>query len=203
MAIFKVNGQSVQPEKNQKLLRFLRDELHLTSVKDGCSEGACGVCTVIIDGKTCKACVPDTDSLDGREIITVEGLTEWEQQVYTYAYGKAGAVQCGFCIPGMVMCTKALLDENMEPTDDEIRYALRNNYCRCTGYVKIMDAVRLAAKILKGEAKASEMNYETISECGLYLNTAVADKLGVTVDDEYLKNNKVLIKRGSTKWVYS
>ena len=149
MAIFKVNGQSVQPEKNQKLLRFLRDELHLTSVKDGCSEGACGVCTVIIDGKTCKACVPDTDSLDGREIITVEGLTEWEQQVYTYAYGKAGAVQCGFCIPGMVMCTKALLDENMEPTDDEIRYALRNNYCRCTGYVKIMDAVRLAAKILK------------------------------------------------------
>ena len=149
MAIFKVNGQSVQPEKNQKLLRFLRDELHLTSVKDGCSEGACGACTVIIDGKTCKACVPDTDSLDGREIITVEGLTEWEQQVYTYAYGKAGAVQCGFCIPGMVMCTKALLDENMEPTDDEIRYALRNNYCRCTGYVKIMDAVRLAAKILK------------------------------------------------------
>ena len=86
MAIFKVNGQSVQPEKNQKLLRFLRDELHLTSVKDGCSEGACGACTVIIDGKTCKACVPDTDSLDGREIITVEGLTEWEQQVYTYTY---------------------------------------------------------------------------------------------------------------------
>ena len=80
MAIFKVNGQSVQPEKNQKFLRFLRDELHLTSVKDGCSEGACGACTVIIDGKTCKACVPDTDSLDGREIITVEGLTEWEQK---------------------------------------------------------------------------------------------------------------------------
>lgn len=149
MAAFKVNGKNVCSEKNQKLLRFLRDELRLTSVKDGCSEGACGACTVIIDGKTCKACVPDTDSLSGREIITVEGLTEWERQVYTYAYGKAGAVQCGFCIPGMVMCTKALLDENMEPTDDEIRYALRNNYCRCTGYVKIMDAVRLAAKILK------------------------------------------------------
>ena len=103
MATFKVNGRTVQTEKNQKLLRFLRDELHLTSVKDGCSEGACGACTVIIDGKTCKACVPDTDSLDGREVITVEGLTEWEKQVYTYAYGKAGAVQCGFCIPGMVM----------------------------------------------------------------------------------------------------
>lgn len=85
----------------------------------------------------------------GKNVITVEGLSDWEQKVYTYAYGKAGAVQCGFCIPGMVMCTKALLDVNPEPTDDEIRYALRNNYCRCTGYVKIMDAVRLAAKILK------------------------------------------------------
>ena len=148
MAIFKVNGRTVRTEKNQKLLRFLRDELHLTSVKDGCSEGACGACTVIIDGKTCKACVPDTDLLEGREVITVEGLTEWEKQVYTYAYGKAGAVQCGFCIPGMVMCTKALLDVNKTPSDDEIRYALRNNYCRCTGYVKIMDAVRIAAKIL-------------------------------------------------------
>ena len=148
MATFKVNGRTVQTEKNQKLLRFLRDELHLTSVKDGCSEGACGACTVIIDGKTCKACVPDTDLLEGREVITVEGLTEWEEQVYTYAYGKAGAVQCGFCIPGMVMCTKALLDVNKTPSDDEIRYALRNNYCRCTGYVKIMDAVRIAAKIL-------------------------------------------------------
>ena len=147
MAVFTVNGQKVEPTGNQKLLRFLRDELHLTSVKDGCSEGACGACTVIIDGKTCKACVPDTDLLDGRTVITVEGLTEWEREVYTYAYGKAGAVQCGFCIPGMVMCTKALLDVNKEPTDDEIKYALRNNYCRCTGYVKIMDAVRLAAKV--------------------------------------------------------
>ena len=80
MATFKVNGRTVRTEKNQKLLRFLRDELHLTSVKDGCSEGACGACTVIIDGKTCKACVPDTDLLEGREVITVEGLTEWENR---------------------------------------------------------------------------------------------------------------------------
>ena len=148
MATFMVNGQTVETSVNQKLLRFLRDELHLTSVKDGCSEGACGACTVIIDGLTCKACVPDTDSLEGKNIITVEGLPEWERQVYTYAYGKAGAVQCGFCIPGMVMCTKALLDINRTPSDEEIRYALRNNYCRCTGYVKIIDAVRLAAAIL-------------------------------------------------------
>ena len=148
MASFIVNGQEVSPSKNQKLLRFLRDELHITSAKDGCSEGACGACTVIIDGQTCKSCVPDTDSLAGKNVITVEGLSDWEQKVYTYAYGKAGAVQCGFCIPGMVMCTKALLDVNPEPTDDEIRYALRNNYCRCTGYVKIIAAVRLAAKAL-------------------------------------------------------
>ena len=149
MAAFTVNGREVQPSKKQKLLRFLRDELRLTSVKDGCSEGACGACTVIIDGEVCKACVPDTDMLAGRSIVTVEGLTEWEQRVYTYAYGKAGAVQCGFCIPGMVLCTKALLDKNLSPSDDEIRYALRNNYCRCTGYVKIMDAVRLSAQILR------------------------------------------------------
>ena len=109
--------------------------------------GACGACTVIIDGETCRACVPTTDTLEGRNIITVEGLTDWESKVYTYAYGEAGAVQCGFCIPGMVMCTKALLDKNPDPTEAEIRYAIRNNYCRCTGYVKIIAAIRLAAKI--------------------------------------------------------
>ncbi len=149
MTSFNVNGCLVTPSKNQKLLRFLRDELHLTAAKDGCSEGACGACTVIIDGETCKSCVPDTDSLAGKSIITVEGLTKWEQEVYSFAYAEAGAVQCGFCIPGMVMCSKALLDQNSEPTDPEIAYALRNNYCRCTGYVKIFAAVRLAAKILR------------------------------------------------------
>lgn len=149
MADFMVNGVRVTPSKNQKLLRFLRDELHLTSVKDGCSQGACGACTVIIDGMTCKACVPDTDSLDGKSVITVEGLNDWEKEVYTFAYAEAGAVQCGFCIPGMVMCTKALLDKNPSPTELEIRYALRNNYCRCTGYVKIIAAVELAAQIMR------------------------------------------------------
>ena len=143
MAVFFVNGTEVSVEKNERLLRYLRDTLHLTSVKDGCSEGACGACTVIIDGETIRACTPFTDSLAGEHVITVEGLTDEEKKLYTYAYGEAGAVQCGFCIPGMVMCTKALLDKNPNPTDDEIRYALRNNYCRCTGYVKIIDAVRL------------------------------------------------------------
>lgn len=149
MVSFTVNGSVVTPSKNQKLLRFLRDELHITSVKDGCSEGACGACTVIINGEPCKSCVPDTDSLDGKEILTVEGFTDWEKKVYSFAYAEAGAVQCGFCIPGMIMCTKALLDKNPDPTDAEIKYALRNNYCRCTGYIKIFAAVRLAAKILR------------------------------------------------------
>lgn len=147
MATFYVNGQEVTVEKNQKLLRYLRDELKLTSVKDGCSEGACGACTVIIDGETYKSCVPDTDMLEGRQVITVEGLTDWEKQLYTFAFGEAGAVQCGFCIPGMVMCTKALLDKKDDPTEEEIKYALRNNYCRCTGYVKIIAAVKLSAKL--------------------------------------------------------
>ena len=149
MAVFTVNGQTVTVEKNQKLLRYLRDTLHLTGTKDGCSEGACGACTVLVDGVPCKDCVPDTDALNGRKVITIEGLTPWEKEVYTFAYAEAGAVQCGFCIPGMVMCSKALLDKNLNPTEPEIRYALRNNYCRCTGYVKIVAAVRLAAQIFR------------------------------------------------------
>ena len=149
MYSFFVNGCQVSTSKKQSLLRFLRDEMHLTSVKDGCSQGACGACTVLIDGETCKACVPQTDRLEGRSIITVEGLSKWESEVYTYAYGEAGAVQCGFCIPGMIMCTKGLLDRNPDPTEEEIKYALRNNYCRCTGYVKIIAAVKLAAKIMR------------------------------------------------------
>ena len=146
---FTINGVRHTTTEKKSLLRYLRDDLHLTSVKDGCSQGACGACTVIIDGQTVKSCVPTTDRLNGKNIITVEGLTEWEQKVFTYAYGEAGAVQCGFCIPGMVMCTKALLDQNPDPTEDEIKYALRNNYCRCTGYVKIIAAVKLAARILR------------------------------------------------------
>ena len=144
---FTVNGVERTVTEKKSLLRYLRDDLRLTSVKDGCSQGACGACTVIIDGETCKSCVPTTDRLVGKNIVTVEGLTPEEKELYTYAYGEAGAVQCGFCIPGMVMCTKALLDKNTDPTDDEIKYALRNNYCRCTGYVKIIAAVKLAAKI--------------------------------------------------------
>ena len=149
MATFIVNGKSVTVEKNQKLIRFLRDELHLTSVKDGCSEGACGTCHVLIDGKPTKACIPQTDKLEGKSIVTVEGLSDWEKEVYTFAFGEAGAVQCGFCIPGMVISAKALLDVNNDPTREEAAFAIRNNICRCTGYVKIIDAILLAGKIFR------------------------------------------------------
>ena len=149
MATFTVNGQSVTVEKNQKLIRYLRDTLHLTSVKDGCSEGACGTCHVLIDGKPTKACIPQTDKLEGKTILTVEGLSDWEKQVYTFAFGEAGAVQCGFCIPGMIISAKALLDGNPDPTREEAAFAIRNNICRCTGYVKIIDGILLAGKILR------------------------------------------------------
>ena len=149
MSIFYVNGREVNVAKKQKLLRYLRDELRLTSVKDGCSEGACGACTVLIEGEPCRACIPDTERLQGKHVLTVEGLSDFEKSAYTFAFGEAGAVQCGFCIPGMVLCAKSLLDKTPEPTDEQIRFAIRNNYCRCTGYVKIIDAIRLAGKILR------------------------------------------------------
>ena len=146
MATFIVNGKTVVVEKNQKLIRYLRDTLHLTSVKDGCSEGACGTGHVLIDGKPTKACIPQTDKLEGKAILTVEGLSDWEKQVYTFAFGEAGAVQCGFCIPGMVISAKGLLDVRPAPTREEAAFAIRNNICRCTGYVKIIDGILLAAK---------------------------------------------------------
>ena len=155
MAAFTVNGKPVTVEQNQKLIRYLRDSLGLTSVKDGCSEGACGTCTVLIDGRPTRACIPQTDKLEGKSVLTVEGLTDFEKRVYTYAFGQAGAVQCGFCIPGMVMCAKALLDGNPNPAREEAAFAIRSNICRCTGYVKIIDAILLAAELFRaGEVPA-------------------------------------------------
>ena len=149
MSTFYVNGKEVTVEKKQRLLRYLRDELHILSAKDGCSEGACGACTVLIEGEPCRACIPFTDRLEGKHVLTVEGLSDWEKSVYVFAFGEAGAVQCGFCIPGMVLCAKSLLDRIPDPTEEQIRFAIRNNYCRCTGYVKIVGAIRLAARILR------------------------------------------------------
>lgn len=152
MVRFYVNNQLYEVEGDGKLLPFLRDVCKCKSVKDGCSEGACGTCHVLIDGKATKACIPALSKLDGKHVLTVEGLSEEEKELYVYSFAEAGAVQCGFCIPGMVICAKGLLDVNDNPTRQEIAFALRNNICRCTGYKKIMDAVELAARI-KREGK--------------------------------------------------
>ena len=150
---FVVNGREVVTEEDKPLLRYLRDDLKCKSVKDGCSEGACGTCTIIIDGKAMRSCILTTKKAVGKNIVTVEGLSLKEKEAYVYAFGRAGSVQCGFCIPGMVMSAKALIDENPNPTEEDITKAIRGNICRCTGYKKIIEGIALAAKVLRGEEK--------------------------------------------------
>ncbi len=149
MVRFIVNGRSIETEKSCSLLEFLREDLKLTSVKDGCSEGACGSCTVIIDGRAKNSCTQKLINLEGCSVVTAEGLTEREKAVYSYAFREAGAVQCGFCIPGMVMSGKALIDRNNNPSKDEIAKALVRNICRCTGYKKIIEALQTAARLIR------------------------------------------------------
>lgn len=150
---FTVNGTYYETEQDKPLLRYLRDDLHLFSVKDGCSEGACGTCTIIVDGKAVRSCILTTKKAVGKDIITTEGLNEAEREAFVYAFGAKGAVQCGFCIPGMVMAGKALIDMNPDPTEQEIKVAIRGNICRCTGYKKIIEGIQLAAAILRGDAE--------------------------------------------------
>ncbi|MEX1308336.1 MAG: selenium-dependent xanthine dehydrogenase [Eubacteriales bacterium] len=149
MVHFIVNNQKIETDSQKNLLDFLRDDLRLTSVKEGCSTGACGTCSVLIGGISKRACTQKVQKLDGVEILTVDGLTPREKQVYAYCFGIAGAVQCGFCIPGMVISAKSLLDKNLSPTEAEIRKAIKGNICRCTGYVKIVEAIALAAEYLR------------------------------------------------------
>ena len=169
MATLGVNGRPVTAERNQKLLRFLRDELRLTSVKDGCSEGACGTCTVIVDGRAVKSCVLTTRRAVGKHIVTMEGLSSREQEAFVYAFGAKGAVQCGFCTPGMILAAVALLNHNPDPNEDEIRDTLRGNICRCTGYTKIIDAIMQAKEVLKQGRKA-----ERTEEADPYVPVTVA-----------------------------
>ncbi len=149
MYSFKVNGETVSTDRDISLMQFLREELHLFSVKNGCSEGTCGTCSVLIDGRLSKACVMKTSKLEQKSIDTLEGFTLREKEVYAYAFDRAGAVQCGFCTPGMLVATKALMDVNQEPTREDCAVAIRGNICRCTGYVKIIDAMMLAAELLR------------------------------------------------------
>ena len=150
---FTVNGVLRETHEDKPLLRYLRDDLHLHSVKDGCSEGACGTCTVIVEDRAVKSCVLSTKQVTGKHILTVEGLSDAEKEAFVYAFGVSGSVQCGFCTPGMVMAGKALLDKNPDPSENEIRAAIRGNLCRCTGYRKVIDGIRLAGAILRGKAQ--------------------------------------------------
>jgi len=145
----RVNGASyeVAIEPRQSLLQVLRDELHLTGTKEGCGEGECGACTVMLDGKTVDSCLIFGLEAEGREITTIEGLgSETGLHPVQQAFIEHGGAQCGFCTPGMILAAVALLEQNPNPSEDEIRWGLSGNLCRCTGYVKIVEAVQAAAQ---------------------------------------------------------
>lgn len=149
-----VNGieHEVVTDADLCLLDFLRDRLHLTGAKQSCDKkGQCGACTVIVDGKAVRSCLSKVAKLDGADVITVEGLgTPANPHLIQEAFVLSGAIQCGFCTPGMIMAAKVLLDENPDPSDEEIKKALRHNLCRCTGYMRIIEAVWLAGRFLRG-----------------------------------------------------
>lgn len=159
-----VNGvdHSVEDYSQTTLITFLRDQLGLTGTKNGCSgKGHCGACMVIINGEATRSCVVKLGKLDGAVIETIENLTSGEElHPIQQAFIKAEAIQCGFCTPGMIMASKALLDKTLDPSDEEIKLALKHNLCRCTGYVSIIKAIKLAAEMLKGldMAKLQEKN---------------------------------------------
>ncbi len=140
-----VNNETIEVavEASASLLEVLRNELGYAGVKEGCSEGACGACTVLMDGQPVRSCLTLALEADGTSITTIEGLASGGQlHPMQQAFVDRGAVQCGFCTPGMILSAQALLDHNPNPTDDEIKNALAGNFCRCTGYTKILDAVR-------------------------------------------------------------
>ncbi len=154
-----VNGSPYQVgiEPKTTLLEVLRDELHLTGTKNGCGQGHCGACTVIVDGKAVRSCIYKASRADGARVETIEGLEkDGELHPLQRAFIEHGAVQCGFCTPGMIMAAKALLDANPHPTDEEIKEALKLNLCRCTGYTRIIQAIRGAAEGQAPQLPATE-----------------------------------------------
>jgi carbon-monoxide dehydrogenase small subunit len=131
------------------LLEVIREDLGLTGTKEGCAVGECGACTIIMNGKTVNACLVLAPEADGKEILTIEGLAQGDVlDPVQEAFMEKGGMQCGFCTPGMILSTKALLSEKPEPTDQEIRNALEGNFCRCTGYTKIFESVKEASRKL-------------------------------------------------------
>ena len=138
-------------DPRRTLLAVLREDLHLTGTKEGCGEGECGACTVIINGEAVDSCLTPVGQVDGCSILTIEGLEQGGKlHPLQEAFISEGAVQCGFCIPGMIMSGKALLDKNKNPDETAIRTALAGNLCRCTGYTKIIESISAAADMVKG-----------------------------------------------------
>ena len=146
---FNLNGESVQVEiePHLTLLQLLRDKLELTGTKEGGGMGECGACTVILNGKTVNSCIFPAIEVDGKNVMTIEGLTDAQGNLHPIqkAFVEYGAIQCGFCTPGMVLSAKALLDENPKPTEEEIRSGIAGNLCRCTGYLQIVQAIKTAS----------------------------------------------------------
>jgi carbon-monoxide dehydrogenase small subunit len=148
-----VNGRrrAFEVEPNVLLINLLREETHLTGTKYGCGLGECGACTVHLDGEPVLACLTLAADADGRRVDTIEGVAEGDRlDPVQEAFLEEGAVQCGFCTPGFIMTTKALLAEKPEPSEAEIREYLKGNYCRCTGYVNIVRAVQTASRKMRG-----------------------------------------------------
>lgn len=146
---FKLNFEDIEIAINplKRLLDVLREDMGFTGVKEGCGEGECGACSVIIDGKLINSCMVPIGTVEGKEVLTIEGLQQTERySVLKDSFEEAGAVQCGFCTPGMIMASEALLSKNPHPSEDEIREGLSGNLCRCTGYNMIIDAIKLAEK---------------------------------------------------------
>jgi carbon-monoxide dehydrogenase small subunit len=150
---FKVNGElhSVQVDMRRTLLEVLRETLGLTGTKEMCNKGDCGGCTVIMDGKPILSCLTLAVEAQGKDILTIEGLADgFKLHPIQQAFVDKGAIQCGYCTPGFIMSAKALLDKNPKPTEDEIKEGIANNICRCTGYVQIVEAIQVAAKVMGG-----------------------------------------------------
>lgn len=146
---FELNGAPVSTKcaANTTLLHLLRDELGLTGTKEGCGVGECGACTVLLDGKAVNSCLVMAGSVSGHRVTTIEGVSAGgELAVLQQAFVQAGAVQCGFCTPGMILVAKQLLDESPHPSIEEIRTAVSGNLCRCTGYAQIVEAIQMAAR---------------------------------------------------------
>ena len=153
-----INGEPVEYlcEAQQTMLDVLRDELNLTGSKEGCGSGDCGACTVVIDGNMVCSCLVFAAEAEGRQIATIEGVAEGSQlHPVQRKFLEHGALQCGFCTPGFIMASKALLDRNPNPSESEVRYWLAGNLCRCTGYDKIVRAVMDAAAELRQERKTA------------------------------------------------